>query len=549
MRHSKANSLILRLTSGFARAARQHAIALFLVLVAACSGDNGPREASEPLKGFIGAVVADEPQAALIGRDMLAIGGSAVDAAVAVAFALGVTLPSQTGLGGGGVCVAFDQKTGDVRALDFLAEAPASVGAPTDKPAAVPAMVRGLYTLHARYGRLPWSQLVAPAERLARFGTPVSRAFARDLEALRSTSLGKSGLRRLFGTADGSRLLGEGDPLVQLELAATLSRLRSEGPAGLYIGPGAAAFATAAQAAGYALTQADLANYRPLWRDTLRFKIGNETVHVPPPPVLGGLIAAEMVAILSDGDRFRKAGADERDHLLAEAGARAYADADRARTSAADPNSLLTRAHSTASMAGYRRDQRSASVFANVPTMVPLNAAATGIVAVDRDGNGVTCALTLNSLFGSGRIATGTGVVLASVPSGEGRGGTALGPMLVINEAVSSFRFAAAASGGVAAPSAVAATAARVILADTPASAAVNMPRVFAGSEPDRVLIERTLPPDRVEALRRRGHSLTETPPLGHVNAIACPQGLPRYPESCAAATDQRGFGFAILGG
>ncbi|MFZ1413354.1 MAG: gamma-glutamyltransferase, partial [Defluviicoccus sp.] len=100
-----------------------------------------------------------------------------------------------------------------------------------------------------------------------------------------------------------------------------------------------------------------------------------------------------------------------------------------------------------------------------------------------------------------------------------------------------------------AAPSALAATAARVILADMPVSAAVTMPRVHAGSEPEQVMIERTVPPDRVEALRRRGHSLTETPPLGQVSAIACPKGLPRYPESCAAATDHRGFGFAIVGG
>ncbi|MFZ1416619.1 MAG: gamma-glutamyltransferase, partial [Defluviicoccus sp.] len=238
MRHSKANSLFLRQTSGFARAARQRASALVLVLLAACSANDGPREASEPLTGFIGAVGADESQAALIGRDMLAVGGSAVDAAVAIALALGVTLPSQTGIGGGGVCVAFEQKTGAVHALDFLAEAPASVASTADRPSAVPAMARGLYTLHARYGRLPWSQLVAPAERLARFGAPVSRAFARDLEAVQNTRAGENGLRRLFGTADGSRMLGEGDTIVQLELAATLSRLRSEGPAGLYTGPG-----------------------------------------------------------------------------------------------------------------------------------------------------------------------------------------------------------------------------------------------------------------------------------------------------------------------
>ena len=520
-----------------------------MVLLAACSADNGPRAVSEPITGFIGAVVADEPQAALIGHDMLAAGGSSVDAAVAVAFALGVTLPSRTGLGGGGVCVAFDQKTGAVHALDFRAEAPASVVPTADARSAVPAMVRGLYTLHARHGRLAWSQLVAPAERLAHFGAPVSRAFARDLEAVRDTSTGESGRPRLFSAADGSRLPGAGDTLVQLELAATLARLRSEGPAGLYTGPGAVAFADAAQAAGGSLDRADLAGYHPLWRDTLRLKIGNETVHVPPPPAPGGLIAAEMLAILSDGDRFRKAAADERDHLLVEAGARAFADADRTVPSAADPKALLTRTHVAVSMSGYRRDQRSTDTPAATPASAALGAAASGIVATDRDGNGVACTLTLNSLFGSGRIATGTGVLLAAAPAAESQDGLALGPLLVVNEGVRSFRFAAAASGGVAAPPAIATTAARALLADMPVAAAVNMPRVHGAGTAEGVLIERSVPPDRVEALRRRNHPLTETPPLGHVNAIACPKGLPRYPESCAAAADQRGFGFAIVGG
>ena len=520
-----------------------------MLLLAACSGTTGPRAVSDPIKGFIGAVVSDEPQATLIGRDMLAAGGNAVDAAVAISFALGVTLPSQAGLGGGGVCLAFEQKSGEVRALDFLPEAPAAVPPSADRPSAIPAAARGLYTLHARFGRLPWSQLIAPSERLARFGAPVSRAFANDLQAVRNTLARESDLRRQFSTADGSRLVGEGDTVVQLELAATLSRLRSEGPAGLYTGPTAAAFATAVQAAGGSLDRADLTDYHPLWRETVRLKIGNNVAHFPPPPVQGGLIEAQILAMLNDGDRFRKAAREERDHLMAEVSARAFADAGRAGPVTGDPQSLLTRSHVAALMAGYRRDRRDESAFAAPPSNGAANPAATSVVAVDRDGNAVACGLTLNTLFGTGRRAAGTGILLAALPRPGSHDSASLGPMLVMNEAGPSFRFAAAASGGSAAPGALAGSAARILFADEPVSAAVNTPRVHAGGDAQAVLIESTVSPERAEALRQRGHPLAVTQLLGRVSAIACLKGLPGNPASCAAATDQRGFGFAIVGG
>ena len=117
----------------------------------------GGDQAAEParLAGFIGAAVADEPRAALAGRDVLALGGSAADAAVAMGFMLGVTLPSRAGLGGGGACLAYNPSAsgpgaGNAEAIIFTPVAGATAGPATDRPAAVPMIPRGLYALHVR---------------------------------------------------------------------------------------------------------------------------------------------------------------------------------------------------------------------------------------------------------------------------------------------------------------------------------------------------------------------------------------------------------------
>ena len=121
-------------------------------------------------------VAADEPRATVIGRDILAQGGNAVDAATAMGLAMAVTLPTRVGLGGGGICVVHDAATKQTRTLDFLPRSP------NGGQVAVPAMLRGLATLHAAHGKMRWEQLVAPAEAKARFETQISRALARDLQ-------------------------------------------------------------------------------------------------------------------------------------------------------------------------------------------------------------------------------------------------------------------------------------------------------------------------------------------------------------------------------
>ena len=433
------------------------------------------------VQGFLGGVVAEEPRAALVGREILAAGGTAADAAVAIGFALGVTLPSRASLAGGGVCLAYQADRGQALAATFLPRAPARLDPGADRPAALPGTPRGLYALHARLGRLPFERLIAPAEQLARFGTEASRAFARDLAVVSGPLFADPQARAAFARTDGAPL-GEGDRLVQPELANVIGLIRSQGVGDLYQGGLARRLADASAAAGGALPVEELRTTLPSLTTTLRATLGNDTLHVAP---VGGSIGAAVAL------RRLAARAGEAE---AEAAALAAAAASRA---GAEPTALLE----GAAPAGG--------------TLPPVLGATTGFVVADREGMAVACALTMNNLFGTGRVAPGTGLVLAAAP-GIGRVPPALPTVLLVaNEPIRAFRAAAAASGGAGAPLALA-LAVRQAIGGAAAAEAVAGPR--AG-----------------EAER-----------LGRVMLLSCPGYLPRDPRSCSWAADPRGHGLAI---
>lgn len=502
------------------------------------------------VEGFFGGVAADEPKAALIGRDVLAAGGSAADAVTAMYFAMAVTLPSAASLGGGGVCVAYDSQTLEVRALEFLARPPARVPPGSDRPTAVPANARGFFALHARFGRLRWAQLLAPAENLARFGVQVSRAFGQDLKQVEEALLAEPEVRRIFKSSNTEQMVTEGDFLRQPDLSAVISNIRANGPGRFYTGPTALQLVEAVREAGGSLESADLQNVQPTWRDTIRFDLGRDVVHFPPPPPAGGAVAAQMWAMLDRGDRFEDAAPEERPHLMAEASLRAFSERERWAYDQGligiGADELVGDYHIDELMDGYRPDLHVPPAQLGL-TVKPLveNPSAASMVAVDRSGSAAACAVTLNSLFGTGRIAPGTGIVLASMPGQGGRGATGLGPMLVVNDHTPQFRFAAAASGGAAAPVAMVQVAAETLLAGVPLGEAMATKRVLGGGDPDVVYFEQLLPATDLQNLSRRGHQLVQILSAGKVNAISCPGTIPERPETCAAATDPRGFGLA----
>ena len=523
-------------------------VAVFLLLGACSTEKEAPRGTIGFVQDFLGGVAADEPKAALIGRDILSRGGTAADAATAVYFALSVTLPSSASLGGGGVCLVYDNGKGTTEALDFLPREPGAVAPGAVRPNAVPGNARGFFALHSKHGRLRWAQILQPAENLARFGIPVSRAIARDLAAVEESLMVVAEVRRVFGRKGGKGAVRERDFLTQVDLAGVLSRLRTNGPGDFYQGRLARQMVDAANGSGGSLKIEDLREFAPRWQDTLKVPFGDLTVHFSPPPPPAGAVAAEMWLMLEDGGRYRDAAEDERHHLLAEASLRAFADRSRwmidDEGSHLAPQDLVSTDRVRSLMADYRPDRhRQAPGTLPVPPLE--NPAATSFVVVDREGSAVACSVTMNNLFGNGQIARGTGIFLAAMPGQGGRGFTSLGPMLAINHHVGQFFLAAAASGGVAAPGAMIGVAARSMLAKQPLADAISAKRLHHGAVPDLAYYEKGMRETVLEALVGRGHKIGATVDLGQVNAIWCPGGLPRAPESCAAEVDPRGYGLA----
>ena len=433
-----------------------------------------------PKKDWSGVAIADEPVAAQIGRDILAAGGTAADAAAAMGFALTVTLPSRASLGGGGACVAYSPfvKThGEAypQAFVFLPQAAADGGS---RPAAVPMTARGLMLMQAVYGYTPIQQLIGPAQRLAALGVPVSQTLAHDLSVVAGPLLADPAARAVFGNPAGGPLQA-GQTMTQPDLAQTLDIMRTKGVMELYQGRLATKLAAASAAAGSPISTVDLARAIPREEQPLMVRDGGNVLNFLPPPADGGLAAAAA---------FEQLRENPQNLAAANAAAQAVATAYREGMDAADPAALLK---DPSLPAGH----------------LPPLAASTSFVALDGSGGAVACSLTMNNLFGTGRIAPGTGILLAASP----KGGQAplLSAAIIWNKPTNSFRAAIGGSGQQGAPLAVGMAAA--------------------------------------DALRDRGKYFgTTVPDPGRVNAVNCPARVPGDIHSCVWMTDPRGHGEAI---
>ncbi len=438
------------------------------------SGSEGPQR----LTGFIGGAVADEPRAALAAREVLALGGTAADAAVALAFTLAVTLPSRAGLGGGGACLAYSPSVngpgqGNPEAIVFTPVAPSAPQPKTDRPAAVPMLARGLFALHARYGKQSFEGLIAPAEQLARFGVPISRSLLRDLAVVAGPLMADPNARAVF--APGGVPLAEGGTLVQNDLGGTLAQIRTAGVGDLYQGALARRLEEASRIAGGGLSLADLRAALPRTGGPLVVRAGRDSVAFLPPPADGGLGAAAA---------FQALEADPND--VAGAQARAIGTVARWRQGGGDPQAVLA--------------------AAPVGGSLPALPASTGFAVLDRDGNSVACAVTMNNLFGTGRVAPGTGILLAASPHAVTT--PLLSAAIAWNANIHGFRAAITGSGQEGAALAVAA--------------------------------------GLTNALRSNAAMPAPVPEPGRANAIACSRYLPDSDGSCSSASDPRNTGLAV---
>ena len=528
------------------RRRRRRAAALLLASLA-LPPIAGQAASFPPLTGRGGAVASDAMAATEVGLATLRRGGNAVDAAIATALALAVVFPGAGNLGGGGFAVIRLDK--EIATLDFREVAPAAARADmyldaAGKPVAeasrigplatgVPGSPAGLHALHERFGKLPWGEIVAPAERLAREGFTVSTPLHRSL-------VEKKEVLAPFPESAAVWLPG-GDPLaagatVRLpELAATLRAYGERGPRAITTGPVAAAIEASSRRHGGILAAADLAAYRPAWRPPVRFAAYGWQFAGMDLPASGGILLGETLLLLERLDwGSRPPGGADRAHLLAEAWRRAFADrfllADPATTLARasdllDPEWLAKRAAgidpSRATPSGRIRPWPAASPAAEA-------AETTHVSAVDEKGNLVALTTTLNSIFGSGLWVPEIGFLnnemddFAADPGAPNQFGlvqgeanavapgrrmlSSMGPTILWRGGES---IALGGRGGSRIPTAISLVLLHHLVDGDHLQEAIERPRIHHQWLPDRIEIEPgALSPETVAALERRGHEV-----------------------------------------
>lgn len=533
-----------------------------------------------------GMVSSQEALASGVGRDILARGGNAVDAAVAVGFALAVTLPRAGNLGGGGFMMVHLAESGETHALDYRELAPAGAfrdmfldadgNADSNKSrysgfaVGVPGTVAGMYAAHEKYGSgtFTFAELIAPAIALARDGFPVSDDLAGSLKQVYPRLSKDPASLATYYKPDGS-FYEAGDTLKLPQLAATLEKIASEGPSGFYSGPVAEAIVARVAEAGGPMTLADLAEYKVVWRTPVSGTYRGYTIASMPPPSSGGVHIVEILNMLEDHDLAGSgAGSAATLHVMAEAMKRAYADRSEY---LGDPDfvdvpvkGLTSKAYARERMADFSPDRAALAAEIKPGAPVPYESdQTTHYSIVDDDGNAVANTYTLNFSYGAGLMAGDTGVLLNNelddfsakpgVPNAYGLiGGDAnavaprkrplssMSPTLVFKDG--ELLMATGSPGG----SRIITTVLQVILNVVDhgmnVAEASAAPRVHHQWLPDELRVEEGISPDTLSLLRAKGHTIALKPTMGSTQSVMRVEG------GLAGAADPRRQGALAAG-
>jgi len=531
---------------------------LAVLVAAACRGpafpDAWPYSATDqPVRAPHGMVVSTDSIASQVGVDVLQAGGNAVDAAVAVQFALAVVNPEAGNIGGGGFLV-LHWSDGGSAALDFREKAPLAAsrdmyldetGEPTDASlvghlsSGVPGSVAGMWTAHRLYGELDWADLVEPAIRLAH-GFVVGPRFESSLGPRMVESL------RQFPATAAQFLPRDGQPpqigdtLRQPDLERTLRRIQELGPDGFYRGETADLIVAEMKRGGGIITHEDLDAYEAVWRDPISFTYRGQTVLSMPPSSSGGVTLAEIANILDRYD-LTDVGwhSPESIHLYAEAFRRAYADRNYY---LGDPDyveqpvkRMISKAYADerASTIDRARATPSAEVEPGMGPALREGPNTTHYSIVDEDGNAVAVTTTLNALYGSKVTVTGAGFLLndemddfSAKPGSPNLYGlvqgeqnaiepgkrmlSSMSPAIVIAPD-GSLRMVTGTPGGGTIITTVFQTISNVLDYGMNAAQAVNAPRVHHQHLPDRIEYEHGgLDAQTVTELEALGHTVEE---------------------------------------
>ncbi len=508
-----------------------------------------------PVIGEHAMVAADSPLGSAAGVEILKAGGNAVDAAVAVGFAMAVTYPEAGNIGGGGYMV-IHMADGRNAALDYREMAPLAAtrnmyldanGKLTDRSvvgplaSGVPGAVAGLTEALSKYGTMTLAQVMAPAIRYAEEGISVDRALSNSF---------RSNMPLLTQFAGGALLTPGGTPLAvgstlrQPALATTLRAIAARGRDAFYSGPIAAAWTRELQQQGGIITMADLAGYKAVWREPVRSTYRGYSLFTMPPSSSGGVTITETLNILEGYDSLPSYGSAGWAHLLASAYQRAFIDRNE---KLADPAFVRVPIAQLTDKAYATRLRATIGDMRATPTrslpMIRDGMETTHYSVVDAKGNAVATTTTLNNLYGSGVYLTSAGFFLndemddfAAQPGQPNMFGlvqgeanaiqpgkrmlSAMSPTVVLDRD-GALLLVVGARGG---PRIITSTSQvilnvidyRMTLAD-----AMSAPRLHHQALPESLVLEtNALTPPVLDSLRRMGYGIISNRAIGLVNAV-----------------------------
>ncbi|WP_242445152.1 gamma-glutamyltransferase [Shewanella sp. ALD9] len=388
---------------------------------------------AQPIYAKHGMVSSQEAIASQIGVDILKQGGNAVDAAVAVAYALAVTLPRAGNIGGGGFMLVHLAEQNKTIAIDYRETAPAKAhkdifldeqGNAVDKlsrehglAVGVPGTVMGMELALKQYGTMKMAQVIKPAIKLAKDGIVVTSDLSNSLAGLKSRITQWPSSAAIFYHADGSNYQVN-ELLKQPELAQSLSLIAQKGSKGFYQGETAEKIVSAVQNAGGVMSLTDLANYKVVEREPVRGNYRGYEVVSMPPPSSGGIHIIEMLNVLEQFpiDKLGHNSANTL-HLMAETMKYAYADRSEY---LGDPDFVTVPVKQLTSKQYAKEIASKIAINKTTPSseikpgkLAPYESdQTTHFSIIDKWGNAVANTYTLNFSYGSGLVAKGTGILL-----------------------------------------------------------------------------------------------------------------------------------------
>ena len=545
-------------------------VIVFLLSCSSSSNQTAQQQQQNPADQFLqdrthgvlsdsAMVVCAHPEAAEVGMNILKAGGNAIDAAIAVQFALAVVYPNAGNLGGGGFML-LRLKSGEVNALDFREKAPSAsskdmfINKATGEvdreiietshlASGVPGSVDGMWTAHQKYGTMPWEKLIQPAIDLAQKGFPLTQMQAEDLNDLQIELKKLNKGKNYFIKSKWS----DGDSLIQMDLANTLINIRDKGREGFYSGEVAEKIEKEMRSHNGIITLDDLKNYHSVWRTPVSGTYKNYKVISMPPPSAGGIALIQLLNMMENYP-LKRWGFQSLNaiHIMTEAEKRVYAD--RA-TWLGDPDFTNVPAQQLTS-----KKYTSQRMY-NVDTIniIPSKDIAAGnfpdyeseetthFSIVDQYGNAVAITTTLNDSYGSRIVVAGCGFILNnemddfSAKPGEPNlygliGGEAnaivpnkrmlsnMTPTIILKD--NNLFMVIGTPGGSTIITSVFQNILNVFEFDMTMQESINAPRFHHQWVPDEIKLENNFDKTTADALTKQGYKIVFRAPMGRVDAI-----------------------------